>query len=1091
MGGLLAGALAGAGKASALTNGTVTLSTIGTVTPNTPYSSGQSINISVVANTTMDQASLAAAGFPSGAVNIKFLECADPGGLASNLPTKPAGCEPETIGTIAAANVDGSMTFLNYEVLALPDPNLGSSNGTVCDNDLNPCVIGIFSNQNDFSKPHIFSAPFYVTANGAADNGANPGDGSPFVSSPTSASKSTVVATPSSVTADGLEVASVTVTLKDTNGVSVTTGKQVTISQGSGHSVITVGGTATDTTTTDGAGSATFKVTDTTAEPVTYAVNDSTDGIELDATAAVTFNTPTAIPANSSITANPTSVAEANGTDSSLVTVTLDDQAVPPEPIAGKNVTLSQSAGGHSVITPISSTTNAQGQATFSVTDTTVETVTYAAVDATDSIPLTGKTASVTFGSLVVSASKSTVTASPAIVSSVASGSGLPTGTVTVTLLAADGVSPVAGKSVTLLASSHTAQVTPSPPSTATTGADGKAVFTVSDGTPELVSFSATDTTDSLAISATATVSFEVPAPSGATSGLTSNVTTDHADGISAVSLSVVIRDQFGNPVAGKAVQVIAVPGTTTRIAPLVESTHVPAGTTDPNGVAVFDAYDTAAEAVTFTATDTTDHVVVGQTVSVTFVAGLPQVSESSIAASPTSVPANGSSASTITVTIRDHNGNPVPGQSIVLTAAGGTPSVIPVSPTTNSSGKAIFNATDTNQQSVTFTATDTTESLPLVGESVTVAFGTPPPVTPVLADSAITTSRTSVPADGNSTATITVLLNDANGFGLKGKAVTLDPTSGSSVVAAVNSTTNVDGNATFVVSDKKAETVTYTATDATDGITLTGLGVTIVFGSSGASSASSLKAPVVGMAPTPDGNGYWLVASDGGIFSYGDAAFDGSTGSLTLNRPVVGMAPTPDGKGYWLVASDGGIFSYGDASFDGSTGSLTLNRPVVGMAPTPDGKGYWLVASDGGIFSYGDASFYGSTGSLTLDAPVVGMAPTPDGKGYWLVASDGGIFSYGDADFYGSTGSLTLDAPVVGMTPAPDGKGYWLVASDGGIFSYGDAPFHGSAGSLALDAPVVGMASTPDGNGYWLVAADGGIFSYGLANFYGSTAAK
>jgi len=66
-------------------------------------------------------------------------------------------------------------------------------------------------------------------------------------------------------------------------------------------------------------------------------------------------------------------------------------------------------------------------------------------------------------------------------------------------------------------------------------------------------------------------------------------------------------------------------------------------------------------------------------------------------------------------------------------------------------------------------------------------------------------------------------------------------------------------------------------------------------------------------------------------------------------------------------VASDGGIFSFGDAHFYGSTGSLVLNRPVVGMAPTPDGKGYWLIASDGGIFSFGDATFYGSTGSLTL----------------------------------------------------------------------------------------------------------------------------
>ncbi len=232
---------------------------------------------------------------------------------------------------------------------------------------------------------------------------------------------------------------------------------------------------------------------------------------------------------------------------------------------------------------------------------------------------------------------------------------------------------------------------------------------------------------------------------------------------------------------------------------------------------------------------------------------------------------------------------------------------------------------------------------------------------------------------------------------------------------------------------------------------------------------------------------GYWLVASDGGIFSYGDAPFYGSTGGTPLNEPIVGMASTPDGRGYWLVASDGGIFAYGDAFFYGSTGGMALNEPIVGMASTPDGRGYWLVASDGGIFAYGDAPFYGSTGGMALNRPIVGMASTPDGRGYWLVASDGGIFAYGDAPFYGSTGGMALNRPIVGMASTPDGRGYWLVASDGGIFAYGDAPFYGSTGGTPLNEPIVGMASTPDGRGYWLVASDGGIFAFGDAFFYGS----
>ena len=143
---------------------------------------------------------------------------------------------------------------------------------------------------------------------------------------------------------------------------------------------------------------------------------------------------------------------------------------------------------------------------------------------------------------------------------------------------------------------------------------------------------------------------------------------------------------------------------------------------------------------------------------------------------------------------------------------------------------------------------------------------------------------------------------------------------------------------------------------------------------------------------------------------------------------------------GYWEVASDGGIFSYGGAQFYGSTGSLHLNAPIVGMAATPDDAGYWLLASDGGIFAFGDAIFYGSTGGMHLNAPIVAMSPTPDGAGYWLVASDGGVFAFGDAGFWGSAGSLPLVKPIVGMASSIDGLGYWLVASDGGIFTYGDA---------------------------------------------------
>jgi hypothetical protein len=246
----------------------------------------------------------------------------------------------------------------------------------------------------------------------------------------------------------------------------------------------------------------------------------------------------------------------------------------------------------------------------------------------------------------------------------------------------------------------------------------------------------------------------------------------------------------------------------------------------------------------------------------------------------------------------------------------------------------------------------------------------------------------------------------------------------------------------------------------------LIGLGICFgLFGSASAATGHVASGAAAGGATASrshsatQGLGYWLVASDGGIFTEGGAPFLGSVGGTALNKPIVGTAATSDGDGYWLVASDGGIFNYGDAAFEGSAGSLPLNKPIVGMAATPDGKGYWLVASDGGIFSYGDANFHGSTGSMTLNKPIVGMAATPTGNGYWLVASDGGIFNYGDAAFSGSTGGATLNKPIVGMATSFDGKGYYLVASDGGIFNYGDALYFGSTGGTTLNKPIVGMA--------------------------------
>ena len=86
--------------------------------------------------------------------------------------------------------------------------------------------------------------------------------------------------------------------------------------------------------------------------------------------------------------------------------------------------------------------------------------------------------------------------------------------------------------------------------------------------------------------------------------------------------------------------------------------------------------------------------------------------------------------------------------------------------------------------------------------------------------------------------------------------------------------------------------------------------------------------------------------------------------------RGRTGEAATPSGKGYWLVAADGGIFSYGDATFVGSMGGHPLNRPIVGMSTDPATGGYWEVATEGGIFARAIASWPPTAASSRTGSP-------------------------------------------------------------------------------------------------------------------------
>ncbi len=229
------------------------------------------------------------------------------------------------------------------------------------------------------------------------------------------------------------------------------------------------------------------------------------------------------------------------------------------------------------------------------------------------------------------------------------------------------------------------------------------------------------------------------------------------------------------------------------------------------------------------------------------------------------------------------------------------------------------------------------------------------------------------------------------------------------------------------------------------------------------------LRSPVIGIAASAGGSGYWLATGNGGVFSFGHAKFHGAA-PAQVNGHIAAIVATSDRGGYWLASSDGAVFRFGDAKFHGSASGEHLNDPIVAMAATPDGRGYWLADADGAVFHYGDAKPYGSPFGAHLGSPIVAMAGTPDGGGYWLADADGAVFHYGDAKPHGSAITEHLRDQIVAMLATPDGGGYWLFASGGGVFTYGNARFHGSASSAALTNPIVAAATTPDGQGYWLL---------------------
>ena len=233
---------------------------------------------------------------------------------------------------------------------------------------------------------------------------------------------------------------------------------------------------------------------------------------------------------------------------------------------------------------------------------------------------------------------------------------------------------------------------------------------------------------------------------------------------------------------------------------------------------------------------------------------------------------------------------------------------------------------------------------------------------------------------------------------------------------------------------------------------------------------------------------GLYQAGAFGEVMFYGDAGLHGDLAHVAIASPVLGIATTPSGDGYWLMEASGRMHPFGDAPDLGSPG-LPPDEYAIAVAVTPTGKGYWVATQAGAVHAMGDAGFLGSAaGTLGGEVTVVDLAVTSTGKGYWLVDNAGGVHAFGDAGFFGSAASLPPRYAVTGMAPTASGKGYWLVDVLGGTFAYGDAQafppdktYSAYGTEYALNDAVITVRADPYGQGFAYGRLKGGLYANGV----------
>ncbi len=320
---------------------------------------------------------------------------------------------------------------------------------------------------------------------------------------------------------------------------------------------------------------------------------------------------------------------------------------------------------------------------------------------------------------------------------------------------------------------------------------------------------------------------------------------------------------------------------------------------------------------------------------------------------------ADGSTVTYVAVRLVDANANLQIGKTVSLSAnAGSHATITPASDvTTSDNGAVVFQVTDLVAEPLTFTAHDVTDNVTLA-ETAQVN-GMPP----MAASGGIVAFTDAVVADGHSTDTITVTLQDSLGRPVPGRVVSLQQT-GSSVISQPDPNyTDANGQIVFTVTDTVQETITYTATDVGDGDLPVPGSAIVTFSAGGGDNCgiTSLDDPDVSA-----GDGYAMIP-----FATGFVPLDTNYGGITEGcRGASGIAFDAFGNLYVSDIHTGNVYKFPPTGGVAGPATVLPQTPVGPLLESLtfglDGKLYGaLGATTGNFFTGAVIEINPSTGAL------------------------------------------------------------------------------------------------------------------------------